>query len=291
MKVTIKNLLIQSVQYLKKRGVENNSVLDAQLILGHILKVDRLYLAIHGEQQLNENVVEQYCKMIEQRAEGMPVQYIIGEQEFMSLPFKVTPDVLIPRSDTEILVEHIIEKYKNADEIEIMDIGTGSGCIAVSLAYYLRSQVTAVDISPKALDIAQWNAKINGVENKMTFIQKDILSGFPENIKEASFDVIVSNPPYIQSHVIGQLQREVKDYEPRLALDGGADGLVFYRKIIREAPQYLKCKGLLALEVGHDQSEQLMQLMEETDKYGDIEVVKDLGGINRVVSARIKNVI
>jgi len=287
----IKELLVQAVQYLKNKGVENNAVLDAQLILCHLLKVDKLYLTIHGLQDIDKDMVNEYMQLIEKRAEGMPVQYIIGEKEFMSLTFKVTKDVLIPRNDTETLVEYIIDRYGNAEnEMSIMDIGTGSGCIAVSLAYYLKSNVTAVDISQNAIDIAKENAKANGVESRIRFIQHDILQGFPGTVAGNSLDVIVSNPPYIRPEVIEQLQREVKDYEPRLALDGGADGLRFYRMIIRAAHEYLKDNGLLAFEVGHDQSRQVSSLIEETQQYKNIEIIKDLAGIERVVGAVKKGI-
>lgn len=292
METTIKALLKESIQYLKSNGVENNTILDAQLILSHILNVDRLYLTVHGDETLNEEIINQYRQLIKLRATGMPLQYIVGRQEFMSLPFKVTTDVLIPRGDTEILVECIIKEYRKAkkhNQVSIMDIGTGSGCIAVSLAYYIsNSTVWAVDVSAKALKIAQYNAELNGVNRYISFVQHDILKSFPEVIAENSLDVIVSNPPYISTEVIGQLQKEVKDYEPQLALDGGADGLIFYRKIIDEAHPYLKSHGMLAFEVGHDQSDDVAELIESNGHYANIEVVKDLAGINRVVIARNK---
>ncbi|MDK2933133.1 MAG: release factor glutamine methyltransferase [Clostridiales bacterium] len=292
METTIKALLKESIQYLKSNGVENNTILDAQLILSHILNVDRLYLTVHGDETLNEEIINQYRQLIKLRATGMPLQYIVGRQEFMSLPFKVTTDVLIPRGDTEILVECIIKEYRKAkkhNQVSIMDIGTGSGCIAVSLAYYIsNSTVWAVDVSAKALKIAQYNAELNGVNRYISFVQHDILKSFPEVIAENSLDVIVSNPPYISTEVIGQLQKEVKDYEPQLALDGGADGLIFYRKIVDEAHPYLKSHGMLAFEVGHDQSDDVAELIESNGHYANIEVVKDLAGINRVVIARNK---
>jgi release factor glutamine methyltransferase len=289
MGITIDELLKQSVKYLANHGVENSTVLDAQLILGHILKVDRLYLIVHKDEQLDAEAIEEYHNLLQLRAQGMPLQYITGIQEFMSLPFDITTDVLIPRGDTEILVEHIISKCKECrgnDKISIMDIGTGSGCIAVSLAYYIgNSRVYAVDVSEKALDIARKNAELNKVMGKVSFIQKDILTGFPKLPTEEGADIIVSNPPYIKTDIIDTLQVEVKKYEPHLALDGGLDGLVFYRTIIQQADEHLRPGGLLAFEVDHDQSDQVVQLIEKTKMYKDIEVIKDLSGINRVVAA------
>ncbi|MBZ4646917.1 MAG: protein-(glutamine-N5) methyltransferase, release factor-specific [Clostridia bacterium] len=290
MELTIRELLNQSIRYLKNNGVENNAVLDAQLILSHILNVDRLYLTLHRDKRLEEDTINQYNKLLKLRAEGMPLQYITETQEFMSLPFKVTPDVLIPRGDTEILVEYIVDQCKDIEDkkhVHIMDIGAGSGCITVSLAYYIKnSRLWAVDVSSKALEISRYNARLNGVDNKISFIQHDILEGFPEDKIEGLLDIVVSNPPYIPSKVIDSLQKEVKDYEPHLALDGGEDGLKFYRKIIAEAYKYLKPEGLLAFEVGHDQSSSVAKIMEQNGSYNSIEIIRDLAGINRVVTAK-----
>ncbi|MGE4283256.1 MAG: peptide chain release factor N(5)-glutamine methyltransferase [Clostridia bacterium] len=285
---TVSKILEESVRYLKNHGVENNTVLDAQLILCHVLKVDRLYLVVNRDEELDKNVIQSYQSLLRLRAEGQPLQYITGMQEFMSLPFRLTADVLIPRADTEILVECVINKYKKEDHpTSIMDIGTGSGCIAVSLAYYIQNcSIYAVDISPKALTIAQQNAEENGVSHKISFKQQNILDGFPGCLSQGELDAIISNPPYIKTDVIETLQREVMGYEPHLALDGGKDGLVFYKTITGKAYHYLKSGGLLAFEVGHDQSDEVVHLIENTGKYTDIEVVKDLAGINRVVAAR-----
>lgn len=290
MSLTIDELLKQSVNDLKMKGVENNTVLDAQLILCHLLNVDRLYLTVNRDRVLENEIVVSYRALIEQRAKGQPVQYITGHQEFMSLSFKVTPDVLIPRADTETAVEYIIEqcaKHPMKNGYKMIDIGTGSGCIAVSLAYYIaNSRITAIDISQSALEIARENAKGNHVGSRIDFICHDILRGFPALIQFNSVDVIISNPPYISTDVIEGLQREVRNFEPRNALDGGRDGLNFYRKIISCAAHYLKPDGLLVFEVGHDQSNDVMAILQSTEQYDDIEFSKDLAGIKRVVSGR-----
>ncbi len=292
MKSTIQELLKQSIQYLKSYGVEN-SILDAQLILSHILKVERLYLVTHNNKELDEEVIKQYNQLISLRVQGIPVQHILGKQEFMSLPFKVTKDVLIPRADTEILVEKMIEKYAHYSrdrQLIGMDIGTGSGCIAISLAQYIHTiHLYALDISHKALEIAKENATLNGVEDSITFIQHDILEGIPQTEGNVLLDFIVSNPPYIPTEMINTLQTEVKNYEPYRALDGGDDGLIFYRIIIKQAKQHLKNGGLLALEVGHDQSIDVKKLIEQTGQYEKIETIKDLAGIDRVIMATYGN--
>ncbi len=286
---SIKELLYESVQYLKANGVEN-SILDAQLILCHVLNKDRLYLTVHGHEALNGDMVIECRQLLRQRAQGMPVQYMTGLQEFMSLPFKVTQDVLIPRADTEVLVEYVLNQYQDSDNARPllgMDIGTGSGCIAVSLAYYIKDiTVWAVDISGEALAVAKENAALNDVGDNVRFIHQDILQGIPEVRHERLLDVIISNPPYIPTGVIDTLQTEVRDYEPHHALDGGADGFRFYPAIIRQAARHLKPGGLLALEVGHDQSGDIANLIKKSGRYERIEIVKDLAGINRGICAR-----
>lgn len=284
---TIKGLLREGVQMLKTMGIEENLFLDAQLILCHVLGVDKLYLMMHPEEIVYEGNIVRFFGFIHYRGQGMPLQYITGIQDFMSLSFKVTRDVLIPRGDTEILVEAILDKYRNkSGEARIMDIGTGSGCIAISLASYMKeSQVYAVDISPEALKIARDNAIANHVVNRLQFIQQDILEGFPQQIEKESLDIVVSNPPYIMPEVIDTLQKEVKDYEPMIALDGGPDGLVFYRNITEKAHSMLKSRGLLAFEAGHDQSQEVKDLLEKHGGYEAIETRKDLAGIHRVVMA------
>ncbi len=292
MECTIQELLKQSIQYLKSFGVEN-SILDAQLILSHILQVERLYLVTHNDRILDEKIVLKVNQLMELRAQGIPVQHILGKQEFMSLPFKVTKDVLIPRADTEILVEAVINKSTKliqGSQILGMDIGTGSGCIAISLVHYISNiSMYAIDISHKALEIAKENASINGVEERITFIEHDILRGIPKIEGNAILDIIVSNPPYIPTEMIKSLQTEVKEYDPYHALDGGEDGLMFYRMIIEQAKQHLKGGGLLALEVGHDQNGAVRKLIQNTGQYHDIETVKDLAGIDRVILATSRN--
>lgn len=277
--MTIREALVRGTEILNNAGVETPGA-DAGVMLCHIINCDRAFLYAHGGDVFDNNAAEKFTFYLQKRCSGMPVQYITGKQEFMSLEFHVTPDVLIPRHDTEILVETVM-KYAHSLKrgIRILDIGTGSGCIAVSLARYIRNcLVVAVDISQKALDIARFNAIKNGVCRSIEFVRSNLF----ENISFECFDIIVSNPPYIKPDVIMQLRREVKDFEPINALDGGLDGLMYYRRITKYATCYLKAGGLLAYEVGIGQSSDVAKLMGYHFK--GITSIKDLNGIDRVVT-------
>ncbi|SKC56569.1 peptide chain release factor N(5)-glutamine methyltransferase [Maledivibacter halophilus] len=285
--ITIEKILKEAVGRLKTKV--STPLLDAQVILCHILKVDRLYLIVNKDRVLTHKQILEYKGLIQKRACGVPVQYITGIQEFMGLEFYLEEGVLIPRPDTEILIEKILDSIDENDKYNIIDIGTGSGAISVSLAKYVQnSYIYSIDISQKALDIARINAVKNNVLPKINFLKGSLFEPL-ENINLLErIDILVSNPPYIPTEDIDTLQIEVSKFEPRLALDGGEDGLDFYRVIIDKAPVYLKNNGLIALEVGHDQAQRVVKLMEEKKKYVDIEITKDLAGIERVVSARIK---
>ncbi len=276
-----------------KKGIEilknaNNEapVVEAGVMLCSALKCDKAFLYSHNDHCISRDEYDFYIEQLNQRASGKPLQYITGHQEFMSLDFIVTPDVLIPRQDTEILVETVInfaQNHLNSPALKILDIGTGSGCIAVSLAHYLKNcKVTAVDISEKALKIARLNADKAGAADRIRFLQSNVL----ERLEKDRFDVILSNPPYIPAADIKKLQVEVRDYEPIGALDGGADGLDFYRKIVSEAPCFLKPDCLLAFEVGYDQAQKVSRLMSQC--FDDIQIIKDLSGIERVVTGKLQ---
>jgi release factor glutamine methyltransferase len=291
--MTIRDALSRGIDILKSCGIET-PVLEAGVMLCHVINCERAYLYAHGEVMLGDDEIEQFFRMINQRSLGKPLQYITGHQEFMSLDFVVTSDVLIPRQDTETLVEAVIGKLKPKEHIyhsqviepKVLDIGTGSGCIAVSVAYYIKNcRITAVDISEKALEVAELNANNIGVVDKIDFLKSDIFNNLCKG--DSIFDVIVSNPPYIESGSIGTLQREVRENEPVLALDGGTDGLDFYRSIIKGAVDFLKPTGILAFEVGFDQARAVAGLMD--GKYFDINIIKDLSNIERVVIGQLKN--
>ncbi len=268
------------IQILKSTGTEAPAN-DAGVLLCLAAGCDRIFLYTHGDSLLEENIWHRYREMLQKRADGYPLQYITGKQEFMSLTFEVGPGVLIPRQETELLVETVISACRGR-HAEILDMCTGSGCIAVSLAWNLPDcSVTAVDILPEAIGYAARNAERNGVSEKICFIRGDHFS----EISGQQFDIIVSNPPYIRSGDINGLKPEVKDHEPHAALDGGIDGLYFYRKIIDKSPEYLKKGGMLAFETGYDQACDVSALLISDGRFGDISVYKDLAGLDRVVAA------
>ena len=233
---------------------------------------------------MSEDEERLFNKFINERLNNRPIAYIVENREFMGLDFYVKEGVLIPRPDTEVLVEEVIELGKDKGPINILDIGTGSGAITVSLAKYLENaEITSVDISDIALEIGKINAVNNNVDNKINFVKSDLFTNIDKNMK---FDIIVSNPPYIKREVIETLDKQVKDFEPYNALEGGVDGLDFYRAITSQAKDYLKEGGILAYEVGHDQSEDVSKLMEK-DGYTNIYTRKDLQQIDRVVIGSI----
>lgn len=277
--MTIQENLNIAIQKIKQENIVE-PMLKARLLLCYVLKVEKEYLIINSNQMLEEQKKEEYTKCIQRLIEGYPLQYITNYQEFMKLDFYVDENVLIPRADTEITVEEVIAYCKNKDKVKILDLCTGSGAIAISLKSYISNcEMTAVDISKQALEIAKKNAENNKVDNV-----KWILSDLFENVEE-KFDVIVSNPPYIKKKVISTLDKEVQK-EPWLALDGGEDGLDFYRKIIQNASNYLKDDGTIFLEIGYDQKEEVMEIIKQTKQYKKIECKKDLAGNDRMIQAK-----
>lgn len=266
--------------------------LDAELLFLHLLQRDRSYLFIHYGDVLDEKTCEEYFRLVDRRAGGEPVQHILGTQEFMGLTFAVNGDVLIPRQDTELLAETAIEWIKKRKEpfggYRILDLCTGSGAIAVSLAVRLEGRklkITATDISEKALAMARKNAEGNKAAKAIRFLPGDLFAPFPKDRKgrgKQSFDLIVSNPPYIPTGILPTLMREVRDHEPLLALDGGADGVDFYIRILNEAHWHLKDDGLLLLEIGHDQGAVIRALAEAAGAYAPAEIRQDLAGHDRL---------
>ncbi|RKD21993.1 release factor glutamine methyltransferase [Caminicella sporogenes DSM 14501] len=285
--VTISKALNEAVEKLK--GKVFTPILDSEVLLSKILNKDRLYLIVNKEEQLTEEEYRKYKEIIDKRFQGMPVQYLTNNQEFMGLDFYVEEGVLIPRPDTEILVEKVINHIDNTKEYNILDIGTGSGAITVSLAkYFVNSTVYSIDVSKKAISIGRKNADRHGVLSRIKFLKGSLFEPLEEIDIKGKIDILVSNPPYIPSEEIEKLQIEVSKYEPRLALDGGKDGLYFYRKIIDKAPKYLRYNGFIALEVGHNQAGKVVEFMRKNGCYKDIEITEDLAGIERVVSAHIQ---
>lgn len=276
--MTIKDIIVKYSKELEE--ISPTPRLDVETLLQKVLGVDRLYILLNLERVLSEDEEQLFNKFINERLNNRPIAYIVGNREFMGLDFFVKEGVLIPRPDTEVLVEEVIKLAKKKDAKNILDIGTGSGAITVSLAKYLENvKVTSVDISDIALEIGKRNAISNEVDDRINFVKSDLFTNID---KETKFDIIVSNPPYIKREVIETLDKQVKDYEPYNALEGGVDGLDFYRAITKQAKNYLKKGGILAYEVGHDQSEDVSKLM-EMDGYTNIYTLKDLQQIDRVV--------
>ena len=278
----IKEAMRKGMIKLKTNDVKEPS-LKARLLMQYILNRPREYILVHDDKQLTLRQNVDYFKLIKKLIEGVPLQHITHQQEFMKLMFYVDENVLIPRPDTEVLVEEVIKLAKSINAKKILDLCTGSGAIAVSLAKYIEgSQITATDISRKALSIAKLNATNNDVEDRITFVSSDLF----QNISEEKYDIIVSNPPYIKRKVIKTLDEEVKR-EPIIALDGGNDGLDFYKKIVKNAYQYLKYKGYLCLEIGYDQKDEVIDLINKEEKYIDTYSKKDLFDNDRIVITKL----
>ncbi len=285
--MTYRELYEKGQDALKLAGIEE-AALDARLLLEHVCGTNRNDLLVHGERSITQEQEEKYLQMIGKRQNRIPLQHLTGEQDFMGLTFKVNEHVLIPRQDTEILVEEVLRKLH--DGMRILDMCTGSGCILISLLHYSNGcKGVGADISENALVVARENgARILGDEkigqsggddekNCVTFVHSDLF----EHIT-GKYDVIVSNPPYIRSDVIPTLMPEVKDHEPMQALDGTEDGLHFYRLIIEQSKEYLVRGGELYFEIGHDQAAEVRELMQMAG-FVEITVVKDYAGLDRVV--------
>ena len=279
---TIAEALREGKMRLKAAGKEAYAF-EAELVLEKAAGLNRTALFLRGEEVLSEEVLAVYEGFLQEREQGRPTQYILGEWEFMGLPFSVGEGVLIPRADTEVLVETILEKQQAEPMKSILDIGTGSGCIPASLGHYGKFEhIMAVDISRKALGYATKNAVKNNI--KIDFYESDLFTNLPAEWK-GKLDAIVSNPPYIPKKDIEELMTEVKDFEPMNALDGGEDGLDFYRAIVEQGREWLKDGGWLFFEIGYDQGEDLRNLLQESG-YTEVEIRQDLADLDRVALGR-----
>lgn len=254
--------------------------IDAELIALHILGYTKLERILNAQEIISSDDTDTFWNYIAKRCSGVPLQYITNEQEFMGLPFYVDENVLIPRQDTETLVEKLIEISRDKQFKNIIEIGVGSGCISISLAKFMPdAHIVGIDISPHALEIAKKNSRINKVESRIKWIEADILNNYRFDGK---VDLIVSNPPYITTKDCSKLEEDVRDYEPMLALDGGEDGLIFYREITKQAKNHLVKGGVLAYEIGYNQGEDVRRIMDENG-FEEIEVIKDLVCKDRIV--------
>lgn len=270
----------EGVARLVQAGIEEAS-LDARLLLEYVCGTNRNTLLAHGEREVPETEYERYSDLIAKRAGHVPLQHLTGEQDFMGLTFIVNNKVLVPRQDTEVLVEEVLRNLH--DGMRILDMCTGSGCILLSLLQYSNDCVgVGADLSKEALAVARENYQRlcrQRPEMKASFIESDLFTGIQEGER---YEIIVSNPPYIRTDVIDTLMPEVREHEPLMALDGRADGLYFYREITRRAGKYLTRGGMLFYEIGYDQAEDVCKIM-EGEGFREIEVVKDFAGLNRVV--------
>lgn len=273
----IKELIEYGKNTLNKNEVQDSSIISRKLA-EYILNFNRQEIIANLDKEVKEEQRVRYYLALIEIIQGMPIQYITNKQEFMKLDFYVDENVLIPQPDTEILVEKAIEEAKKIENVEILDMCTGSGCIGISIAKNIENaKVTLVDIGENVIEIAKKNALRNKVESQLTFIQSNMF----EKV-EKKFDIIVSNPPYIKTDVIPKLDKQVQN-EPHIALDGGKDGLKFYKIIIEEAKKYLKENGKLILEIGYDQKEEVENLIKQSGQYKKIEVIKDLSQNDRVI--------
>ncbi len=271
---------IQEILNISKKMLVKNNIEDAPLIarilLANILKVSKEKLVIDYDKEISKQAEDKFLSGIEKISNGYPLEYITNHKEFMKMDFFVNESVLIPRADTEILVEEVIKLCKKNDKKNVLELCTGSGIIAISLAKNVNDiKITATDISKDALDIARKNEKSLLNENKIQFIQSDMF----EKINK-KYDLIVANPPYIKTDIIKEYALK---YEPKLALDGGLDGLNFYRTIIEEGCNFLNENGIIAIEIGYDQKEEIIEMANNSKKFNKIDAIKDLGNNDRVI--------
>lgn len=294
--VTVRDALRVATERLVEAGIPTPR-LDAEVLLAHVLGARREHLYAHPERRLDAGEYAAYQAALERRLTRLPVAYITGRKEFMSLEFLVDENVLIPRPETETLVEAVIERLRGHEAeardggggrapVIVADIGTGSGAIAVSVAWFVRhASLIAVDISPGALRVARENARRHGVEDRIEFLEGDLLSPLAGRGLEGGIHAVVSNPPYLSRRMMASLPPEVAK-EPRAALAGGDAGLDFAQAILDGARAYLAADGFVALEVGHDQAETVRRLAVDEFGYGGVDVIRDYAGVERVVIAR-----
>ena len=280
---TVRALVNWTTTFLKNKGIESPQK-EARILLGHVMDCKPIDVIARYDDEPTEAERTQFKDLIKRRVEGWPVAYLTGQREFYLLSFDVTPAVLIPRPDTETLVMQAIDALKGQHAPRILDLGTGSGCIAVSLAHQCKTAtVTAVDVSPDALEVAKRNAVKHGVTERVSFVAGDLFHPLPT---DSTFNLIVSNPPYVTPTEIAELAPDVRDHEPRIALDGGPDGLAFYRRITMDAAKYLAVGGRVMVEIGWTQEPAVRALFEARPEFTDVKSFRDMGGHWRVVMAK-----
>jgi release factor glutamine methyltransferase len=283
---TIHQAYLFGVEHLRASGSVEPAI-EAEVLLRHALQWNRTVLYTRWETPIEPELFSRYQELLEARATGRPVHYILGEREFMSLTFAVDERVMIPRPETEILVEHLIETYKErARQLVMVDVGTGSGCIAVSLAHYLpQARVYATDISRPAIQVATENARRHGVAERVAFLEGDLLAPLPKHLLR-NVDVIAANPPYVSAAEAPMLAREIREFEPAVAVVAPGEATAVHLQLIKQAPQWLNAGGLLAMEVGVGQADLVRENADRHGAYHEVVVVPDLAGIGRIVVAR-----
>ena len=281
---TIDFLIIEGTNRLKNKQIDT-ARLDSQLLLGHVLNKNKLYLIMNNEEVVSDEKVNEYFSLIEKREAKMPIKYILKQCEFMGMDFYVEEGVLIPRPDTEILVEEVLKNIAPNDEKNICDLCCGSGAIGISIASLRQNtKVDLIDYYDIPEKVTLINIEKNNLQDRTRFIKSDLLN---EIISLGlKYDILVSNPPYIEADEIANLMDDVKEYEPHTALDGGKDGLIFYRKIVDQSIDILNKNGILAFEIGYNQGEAVKTLMEQKE-FKEVKVIKDLAGLDRVVIGQL----
>jgi release factor glutamine methyltransferase len=280
---TVRRVLEWTTGHLEKHGSETPR-LDAEVLLAHARQCKRIQLYTSYDEELPEPIRAQMRALVQRRAQREPVAYLVGHREFFSLDLKVTPDVLIPRPDTETLVLEAIAAAKTRTEPQVLDLCTGSGCVAIAVAKNCpTAQVTATDLSSAALEIARENVVTHKLSERVALLEGDLFAAVPTSQR---FDIIASNPPYVPTAEIAKLEADVRAFEPKAALDGGVDGLDVIRRLLHEAPEWLLPGGVLLLEFSPEQATPVQQLARDTGRYGDVASVKDLGGRARVLRAK-----
>lgn len=286
---TVRRVLEWTAGFFGRKSVDQPR-LAAELLLAHVLGCPRIKLYTDYERPLSDKQLADYRQLVQRAAEDEPIAYLTGKAHFFNLEFVVTRDVLIPRPDTETLVENVLQQVRHEAGLEaprVLDLCTGSGCIACAIAGHLKgSTVAATEISPAAVQIAKQNIERLGLGERVTVLEGDLFEPLANLLDPRPFDIIVSNPPYIPSNQIAQLDRSVKDYEPIGALDGGLDGLAFHRRILSQAPPRLRQGGRIYLEIAFDQGEAAMAVAAEHSEFEEPRLLKDFGGRDRVLTAR-----
>ncbi len=282
--LTILEAINSAAEYLDKKNVKS-ARLNAELLLAHVLNCKRMQLYLSYDSPLKKDEIDLYRELLLRRSKYEPLQYILGKVEFFGIELKVNSSVLIPRPETELLVEEIIHSISKEKEINILEVGCGCGNIAIALASNIsNSKITAIDVSESAILLSEENAEMNGVLNKITFLKQDIFNALPKNLGD--YDLIVSNPPYVSLEDFNNLEPELRLYEPQIALTDGLDGLTFYKRISEQSKFLLKQKGKIFFEIGIGQSDDVNKILVDSG-FDNIKIKKDYSGIDRIISGEL----